>query len=83
MAHDYTPYRARAGDVAHHDRAFEFGAPTRLVEMPISWSLDDYPRFEYVRNEKFTQPGLKAAGGVLADWIDGSATWRARWIGAS
>jgi hypothetical protein len=24
-----------------------FGASTSLVEMPISWSLDDYPAYEF------------------------------------
>jgi peptidoglycan/xylan/chitin deacetylase (PgdA/CDA1 family) len=70
MGHEYLPYRASSGDVAERDRAFQFGAPTRLIEMPISWSLDDYPHFEYVRHPTFTQQGLQAASGVLANWLD-------------
>src|SRR5258708_12368706 len=40
------------------------------MEMPISWSLDDYPHFEFVRAENAVLQGLKNAGGVLANWID-------------
>ena len=41
-----------------------------LVEMPVSWSLDDYPVFEYVRREGFLQEGLRATSGVLENWLD-------------
>ena len=49
MGADYLPYRARRGDVAKLGEPFRFGEPTALIEMPISWSLDDYPHFEFVR----------------------------------
>jgi peptidoglycan/xylan/chitin deacetylase (PgdA/CDA1 family) len=38
--------------------------------MPISWSLDDYPHFEYVRLPNAIAPGLANASGVLENWID-------------
>src|SRR5947207_2144670 len=41
MGGDYLPYRARRGDVAVLGKPYEFGAETSLIEMPISWSLDD------------------------------------------
>src|SRR6266850_707390 len=47
-----------------------FGKESRLIEMPISWSLDDYPHFEFVRAQNAVLPGLKNASGVLANWID-------------
>ena len=47
-----------------------FGPETSLVEMPISWTLDDYPHFEYVRNKQYSMPGLMPAGGVLQNWVD-------------
>ena len=50
MGHDYDCYYARQGDVAELKKPFVRGRETRLVEMPISWSLDDYPHFEYMRN---------------------------------
>ncbi len=70
MAHDDQPYRARQGDVIGKDGRIQWGTPTRLVEMPISWSLDDFPHFEYRRMENAIQPGLMRAGDVLDNWVD-------------
>ena len=47
-----------------------FGEATRLVEMPISWSLDDYPHFEFVRTKETVLQGLMATGAVLQNWLD-------------
>ena len=68
MGHDYLPYRARNGDVVTLE-AVELGAETALIEMPVSWSLDDYPHFEYVRHPTGTLPGLKAGSAVLENWV--------------
>ena len=38
--------------------------------MPISWSLDDYPHFEFLRTSEFVLPGLQNGAGVLENWID-------------
>lgn len=70
MGHDHLPYRARTGDVVTIDEPMVFGPETRLIEMPISWSLDDYPHFEYVRTGAGVAPGLRDAGSVLSNWID-------------
>jgi peptidoglycan/xylan/chitin deacetylase (PgdA/CDA1 family) len=70
MAHDHLPYAARRGDVMEKERVI-FGEPTRLLEMPISWSLDDFPHFEYRRfPDGSLQEGLKPAGGVLENFVD-------------
>jgi peptidoglycan/xylan/chitin deacetylase (PgdA/CDA1 family) len=54
----------------HKARAV-FGQPTRLLEMPISWSLDDFPHFEYRRGpDGSLQEGLKNAGDVLENFVD-------------
>jgi len=50
MGNDFTPYYCRVGDEAPPDGPFIWGRETSLVEMPISWSLDDFPHFEYMRN---------------------------------
>lgn len=50
MAQDFEPYRPRRGDIAHLDRAYEFGEEVDLVEFPVSWSLDDYPYLEHNHN---------------------------------
>jgi peptidoglycan/xylan/chitin deacetylase (PgdA/CDA1 family) len=70
MGHDYLPYRARTGDVIELERPAQFGPETELVEMPISWSVDDYTHFEYMRMPTSLAPGLKAASGVLENWYD-------------
>ncbi len=70
MAHDCLPYRARQGDDIAPDRPVRWGAATRLIEMPVSWSLDDYPHFEYARSPAGIQPGLRRGGDVLDNWVD-------------
>jgi peptidoglycan/xylan/chitin deacetylase (PgdA/CDA1 family) len=70
MGADYLPYRARRGDVATLGAPFHFGKPTGLIEMPISWSLDDYPHFEFVRTPAAVLPGLQPARAVMQSWLD-------------
>ena len=69
MAHDYLPYPARNGDVMEKDHVV-FGAHTRLLEMPVSWSLDDFPHFEYRRLDGMLQQGLMNAGQVQENFVD-------------
>jgi peptidoglycan/xylan/chitin deacetylase (PgdA/CDA1 family) len=70
MGADYWPYRARRGDQAELGKAFRFGEETALIEMPISWSLDDYPHFEFVRTPTTVLPGLQSARTVMETWRD-------------
>lgn len=70
MGDDYTPYRARQGDVIELQAPMKFGPTTRLIEMPISWTLDDYPHFEYLRMPTYVQQGLMSAQVVVQNWID-------------
>jgi len=70
MGTDYLPYHARRGDVATLGEPFRFGEPTGLIEMPISWSLDDYPHFEFVRTPTTVLPGLQPARAVMQSWLD-------------
>ena len=70
MGNDHSPYRVRLGDRIELQRPAVFGKESRLIEMPISWSLDDYPHFEFVRTQNAVLPGLMNAGSVLANWID-------------
>ena len=71
MADDSTPYRCRRGDMVSRDQPFVRGPETDLWELPISWSLDDYPHFEHVRGR---QPGLMNARDVLENWVS-DAVW--------
>jgi peptidoglycan/xylan/chitin deacetylase (PgdA/CDA1 family) len=70
MGDDYTPYRVRRGDVISLEQPAVFGEDTRLVEMPISWTLDDYPHFEFLRTPTTILPGNMNANAVLGNWLD-------------
>jgi peptidoglycan/xylan/chitin deacetylase (PgdA/CDA1 family) len=70
MGADYWPYRARRGDRVEFGKPFGFGEETALIEMPISWSLDDYPHFEFVRTVTTVLPGLHSARTVMENWLD-------------
>ena len=41
-----------------------------LIEMPISWSLDDHPHFEFIRTPQTVAPGLQPARAVMQSWLD-------------
>ena len=69
MGHDYVPYQARDKDVVTLLESMQFGPDTALVEMPISWSLDDHPHFEYMRLEHTIMQGLQNARNVLDNFI--------------
>ncbi len=56
MADDLRLYRVRRGDL-HDVRGSRLGQPGRVVEVPISWSLDDWPHFE---------PGRQGVGPLSA-----------------
>jgi len=70
MGADYIPYRARRGDRAELGKPYHFGEPTSLIEMPISWSLDDHPHFEFIRTPQTVAPGLQPARAVMQSWLD-------------
>jgi peptidoglycan-N-acetylglucosamine deacetylase len=70
MGADYRPYRARRGDRAELGKPFQHGEATALIEMPISWSLDDHPHFEFMRTATTVMPGLQPARVVMENWFD-------------
>ncbi|MBX9591841.1 MAG: polysaccharide deacetylase [Hyphomonadaceae bacterium] len=70
MGGDYAPYWTRRGDVADLGKPYQFGEETALLEMPISWSLDDYPHFEFVRTPQTILASLQPARAVMANWLD-------------
>jgi peptidoglycan/xylan/chitin deacetylase (PgdA/CDA1 family) len=67
MADDYSPYFVRSGDQFPPDGPPIWGQTTSLVELPVSWSLDDYPHFEYVAGRL---PGLRSASAVLENFME-------------
>lgn len=70
MSTDYTPFYARSGDAIVPDGPARLGPPTNLVQLPVTWSLDDYPAFEYNRSETGVTPGLRSPAGVFGNWLD-------------
>lgn len=69
MGHDCEPYFARRGDKVAADQPMVFGETIDLVEVPISWSLDDHPHFEFIRTKEQILPGLANANAVLENWL--------------
>lgn len=65
MGHDYYPYYLRSGDEWAVDAAYRFGTTTELVELPVTWGLDDFPVSEFVLG--FNE-GLKAPSAVEEIW---------------
>jgi peptidoglycan/xylan/chitin deacetylase (PgdA/CDA1 family) len=70
MADDFTPYWCRTGDVIDPNGPYRFGQTVDLVEVPVSWLLDDFPHFEYIRLPNRVSPGLSAASKVEEIWRD-------------
>ena len=70
MGEDFTPYRVRRDDLITLDQPAVFDKTTRLIEMPVTLTLDDYPHFEFLRTKEWILPGLMNANLVLDDWIN-------------
>jgi peptidoglycan/xylan/chitin deacetylase (PgdA/CDA1 family) len=72
MGDDFTPYWCRTGDVIDPVGPYRFGPTVDLVEMPVSWLLDDFPHFEYLvlRPGGLRNPGLSAGSKVEEIWSD-------------
>lgn len=68
MGHDFEPHWCRVGDVIQPDGPYIFGSAVELVEMPVSWILDDWPHFEYVSLPHRVSPGLSAPSKVEEIW---------------
>lgn len=64
---DFSPYWCRSGDVASSSDPFVFGDSVDLVELPVSWQLDDVPYFEFVPGVP-NLTGLGRTNDVLDLW---------------
>ena len=65
MADDFSPYRCRIGDTWTAE-SFSFGSESPLVELPISFVLEDFPYFEYSLSPSL--PGVADPARVEAIW---------------
>jgi peptidoglycan/xylan/chitin deacetylase (PgdA/CDA1 family) len=68
MADDYRLYRVRSGDRHSVTDGSRFGPESALVEVPISWALDDWPHFE--PSASGDRDGLSAPSKVLEIWTE-------------
>jgi peptidoglycan-N-acetylglucosamine deacetylase len=72
MAGDVHPHRLRVGDRHSVVDGTSWGRESSLVEVPISWALDDWPHFE--PNPGSGRDGLSAPSKVLEIWT-GELRW--------
>lgn len=70
MGSEYEPYWCRIGDEWSATGPWKFGTPVDLVELPVSWMLDDFLYFEYVALPNGYLPGGQSPRAVLQTWID-------------
>jgi peptidoglycan/xylan/chitin deacetylase (PgdA/CDA1 family) len=68
MGKDFEPHWCRRGDVIQADGPYLFGESVDLVELPVSWILDDWPHFEYLSLGGRISPGLSAPSKVEEIW---------------
>ncbi|HVB78422.1 MAG TPA: polysaccharide deacetylase [Candidatus Binataceae bacterium] len=64
MGNDFHPYVIRRVEV-HADRGNVFGASSKVLEIPVSWYLDDFPPEEYITGK---QEGMNPASGIFDRW---------------
>jgi len=67
MDRDFELYHPRPVLETHLESANVFGEPSRLVEIPVSWYLDDWPSVEYVAG---ISPGLGDHRVMERRWVD-------------
>jgi peptidoglycan-N-acetylglucosamine deacetylase len=66
MGRDVTPYHPRPVATVDHERGNVFGPPSRVLELPVTWFLDDFPELETFKGS----PSIQSNDAVLRRWID-------------
>ena len=74
MGHDYQPYMVRRGDRFPADAPAQWGETTSLVEVPWSWTSDDYVYLEFVAFRRAVMPGLRRPAEMF-DNFTGDIRW--------
>ncbi len=67
MGDDHTPYFCRVGDRVDAD-GVQWGEQTSLVQIPVSWTLDDFPHLEFLRSAGSVLPGLQDPRSMFDRW---------------
>ncbi|MBM7598996.1 peptidoglycan/xylan/chitin deacetylase (PgdA/CDA1 family) [Virgibacillus halotolerans] len=65
MGNDFHPYYIRPIEV-NRDKGSVFKEPSNILEIPVSWFLDDFPTQEYIPG---ISEGLISTSSVLNRWI--------------
>jgi peptidoglycan-N-acetylglucosamine deacetylase len=65
MGNDYAPYYCRIDDVPAKDGPYVFGREVDMVELPVTWGLDDFPAFEWLYG---VNQGLSSPSQVYERW---------------
>ncbi|MGI9611828.1 MAG: polysaccharide deacetylase family protein [Acidimicrobiales bacterium] len=77
MGHDYQPYHVRLGSSFPDDGPPEWGEETDLIELPWSWTLDDYVYLEFVTFRRMLMPGLRSPTEMFENFA-GDIAWMVR-----
>jgi len=67
MANDLYPYHPRYCEI-HLDKANVFGPPSKVIEIPPSWFLDDFPPSEYIKVGSARSLGLRSVDELYDRW---------------
>lgn len=65
MGHDFYPYYLRKGDEWSTTEPYKFGEIVEIVEIPVTWGLDDFPPSEFVLGQN---TGLSAPSAIEEIW---------------
>ena len=74
MGHDYRPYQVRLATDTPDDGPITWGPERSLVELPWSWTNDDYPYLEFVAFRRMIMPGLGRPEDMFANFL-GDVQW--------
>lgn len=66
MGRDFVPYHPRMVVDFDVERGNSFGPPSRVLEIPVGWALDDFPELESFKGS----PLMQSNETVLARWKD-------------
>ncbi|WP_270887974.1 polysaccharide deacetylase family protein [Pedococcus sp. 5OH_020] len=66
MGRDFTPYHPRMVVDFDLRKGNSFGPPSEVLELPVSWVLDDFPELESFKGS----PLMQSNDAVLSRWID-------------
>lgn len=65
MADDYRPYLASRGFTVSEEE-YRAGPPSKIVEIPVAWELDDFPHFMFLNKPMYQ--GMRSPAEVYDLW---------------